>query len=171
LAIGAREAAYASLVDSPKINERWEQPMFDRKKFDELLMNILKKRGYDCVFENDEVKVTKNGFKITDILPDGEYRVYRNTLNDYEYQQIRAIHESISEAYSLYARGEPLSSQPRYHKLCELGNYVLAATPMELGYMEYVTWQQDMQKRGLMSGITLIITRRPKKILPSVAAS
>jgi hypothetical protein len=120
--------------------------MDDREKFIELPQAELKRRGYDCTRENDEIKVSKNGFPVTDILGGGEYRVYRNTLNDSDYHSVRAVYESLSEAYSLYEKGEPLAAQPRYRKLCEFGNYLIAARPMGYGYMEFVTWQQDAER-------------------------
>jgi len=71
--------------------------MDDREKFIGLLKAELKRHGYDCVQENGEIKVSKNGFPVCDILNSSEYRVYRNALNDYEYQQVRATNESMSE--------------------------------------------------------------------------
>jgi hypothetical protein len=140
-----------------KDNERKELPMLENHKFISLLQAELKRQGYECTLENGEVKVTKNGFNITDILVSGEhsqYRIYKNTLNDYEYQQVRAINESMSEAYRLYEQGEPLAAQPLYRKLCELGNYVLAVTGklIDYGYMEYATWKQDADKTGVDAG-------------------
>ena len=64
--------------------------MIDRVKFIELLQVALKKQGYDCTPGNGDIKVSKNGFPVADILNDGEYCVYRNTLSDHEYQQICA---------------------------------------------------------------------------------
>jgi hypothetical protein len=128
--------------------------MDDKEIFFDLLQAELQRQGYDCTLENGEVKVTKNGFNITDILGGGEYRVYKNTLNDYEHHQIQAIYESMSEAYRLYEQGEPLAAQPLYRKLCELGNYVLAATGKHFvyGHMEFVTWKQNADKTGVDMG-------------------
>jgi hypothetical protein len=120
--------------------------MDDREKFIGLLQAELKRQGYECTQTNGEIKVSKNGFPVCDILGGGEYRVYRNTLNDDEYQQARAIYESMSEAYSLFEKGEPIEAQPLYHKLCEFANCVLAAKPMEHGYLEFVTWRQDEER-------------------------
>ena len=120
--------------------------MLEKIKFVEILMNELKKQGYVCKHEDGEIKVTKSGFPVTDILGSGEYRVYRNTPDDQERHEVRAIYESFSEAYRLYENGQSVSSQPDYHVICELGNYVMAAKLMDLGYMEFVTWQQDTEK-------------------------
>jgi hypothetical protein len=117
-----------------------------REKFIKLLQADLKRQGFDCALEDGEIKVSKNGFPITDILHSDEYRVYRNAIDDYDLGQVRSIFESISEAYHLYEKGEPVTAQPLYHKLCEFANYILAAKAMDSGYMEYVTWQQDAEK-------------------------
>jgi hypothetical protein len=120
--------------------------MDDRETLIELLQTELNRQGYDSAYEDDEIKVSKNGFHVTDILSNGSYRVYRNVVNDDERDQVRSIYESISDAYRLYEKGEPLAAQPKYHKLCEFANYVLAAKPMGYGYMEFVTWQQDEER-------------------------
>jgi hypothetical protein len=120
--------------------------MLDNPKFAELLIASLKKQGYDCEHENGEIKVSKNGFSIADIKDETTYCVYRNTLNDSEYYNVRAIHESLTEAFRLYEQGEPVAAQPQYRKLCEFGNYLIAAKLMNYGYMEFVTWQQDAEK-------------------------
>jgi hypothetical protein len=133
-------------------NERRELSLLDNEKFTKLLTDEIKKRGYDCTIENGEIKVSKNGFPVTDILGDGQYRIYKNVLNDYDLNQIRTIHDSVSEAYWNYAKGEPLPAQPDYHKMCELGKIVLAAKMMNYGYLEYVTWQQDLEKTRVDAG-------------------
>jgi len=120
--------------------------MFNNPKFIELLMNELKKQGYDCKHEDGEIKVSKNGFPVTDILNSGEYRVYRNTPDNQELNNVRAIHDSLSEAFSQYEKGQPVNAQPQYHIMCEFGNYLMAAKLMNYGYMEFVTWQQDADK-------------------------
>jgi len=120
--------------------------LLEKLKFVELLMNELKRHGYDCKHEDGEIKVSKNGFPVTDILSSEEYRVYRNTLNDQDLNSVQIIHEYLSEAFMLYEKGQPVSSQPQYHIMCELGNYLMAATLMELGNMEFVTWKQDPEK-------------------------
>jgi len=126
--------------------------MLKKPKFVELLLYELKKRGYDCSHEDGEIKVSKNGFPVTDILGSTEYRVYKNTPDDDERRNVVSIHESLSEAYKLYENGKPLYSQPQYHVLCEYGNYVMAARLMELGGMEFVTWQQDAEKTRVDAG-------------------
>ena len=120
--------------------------MDDKERFIGILQAELRRQGFDCTQENGEIKVSKNGFPVADILGGGEYRVYRNTVNDHDRDQVRAIYESLSEAYHLYEKGEPVSAQPLYHKLCEFANYILAAKLMGYGYMEYVTWQQDEER-------------------------
>jgi len=122
--------------------------MIDTPKFLELLREALKRQGYDCMQDGGEIKVNKNGFPVADVLGSGEYRIYRNTVSDHDYYQIRSVYESLSEAFNLYERGEPLTieNMSHFHKLCEFGNHVIAARLMGYGYMEYVTWQQDSER-------------------------
>jgi len=115
-------------------------------------MNELKKQGYDCKHEDGEVKVSKNGFSVTDILGSGEYRVYRNAPNDEERNNVHAIYESLSEAFSLYEKGQPVNANPQYHAMCEFGNYLLTAKLMNYGYMEFVTWQQNADGTSVDAG-------------------
>ena len=122
--------------------------MINNQKFMELLGETLKRQGYSCTRDGDEIKVNKDGFPVADILGNGEFRVYRNTMHDYDRDRIRAIYESISEAYALYEKGAPLKidNLSKYHKLCEFGNYIIAAKIMSNCSMEFVTWQQDAER-------------------------
>jgi hypothetical protein len=110
------------------------------------LQTELRKHGYKCEPDGGELKIRKNGLPVAVALESGELAAYKNTLNDYEYQQIRSIYDSLYEAYSLYEKGEPLLSQPNFHKLCEFGNYVLGAKIMGYGCMEFATWKQSADR-------------------------
>ena len=120
--------------------------MFNNPKFIELLINELKKHGYDCKECDDGLKVSKNGASVNDIRSDTTYRVYRNTLNDDEHNNVRAIHESFTEMFSRYEKGQPVNAQPEYRLMCEFDNYIMAAKLMNSGNMEFVTWKQDPEK-------------------------
>jgi len=126
--------------------------MLDNPKYAGLLLEALKGQGYGCVQENGEIMVSKNGFPVTDILSNGEYRVYRSTPGSCELRKVRSIHESLTEAFGLYEKGAPVASQPKYRMLCEFGRHLLAAKLMEGRYLEFVTWQRDADKAGVNTG-------------------
>jgi len=125
--------------------------MNDRERFTKLLMADLRQKGYEAILDENEIKVTKEGIPVTDILGSGEYRLYRNTHSD-EYLRVRSIYESFREAYNLYEIGTPVSAQPTYRILCEFGDCILAAAVKSLGFMEFVTWQQDTEKTRVDAG-------------------
>jgi len=126
--------------------------MLENPKFTEWLMAELQRRDYGCVQEGGEIKVSRNDFPVTDILGGGNYRVYKNTPHDDERHKIRAIYESFTEAYRLYESGAPLGNRPSYHIMCEYGDYIMAAKPMDYGYVEFVTWQRDAEKTWVEAG-------------------
>lgn len=122
--------------------------MREKEQFTKLVMLELRKHGYDCELKNDEIAVSKNGFPVLEILGGGDYRLHRNTASDEDYWRIRPIYESLSEAYGLYEKGEPLTfaDLPQYRRLCEFANYIIAARTTQYGDMEYATWQQDSER-------------------------
>jgi len=122
--------------------------MLDEQIFVELLINALRIKGYSCVNTGNEVKVTKNGSPVTDVLGRGEFRIYRNAVCDMEYNCIRSIYNSLHEAYTLYEKGEAMEIDRlyHYHKLCEFDKHILAARLMGCGFLEFVTWQQNADK-------------------------
>ena len=126
--------------------------MLEKPNFVEWLIAELNRRGYECAQGNNEIKVSRNGFPVTDILGGGDYRIYKNAPNDDERHNVRAVYESFSEAYKLYENGIPLNSNPEYHIMCEYGNCLMAAKPMGCGYMEFVTWQRDDDKTWVELG-------------------
>lgn len=114
-------------------------------KYVNTVMATLKKLGYDCTSNNNEIAVTKNGERILEILTDTEYRVPRDYMGSEDYDKIRNCCQSLQEAYALFKVAPQMEydTLAHYRKLNDFNGYILAARVCADGSFEFATWQKS----------------------------
>jgi len=130
-----------------------EQGFTEEQRFIEGLMKILRNKGYDCKLNGTEIDISKNGIPMMSLRSNGDYKKHDGAISECVYE-IRDIHTKTKEAYDHYNEAEDIQQQniTNFRRLAMYNRFILAAHMHKDSSLEFVTWQQDANNKGVVDG-------------------